>query len=114
MHVYTNVTFNRLAAEDIEIYVQEFYKSNKDLRKIYKIRSMSLYFQKSKSSTLKDITLAEAGKYGTLNEYAFFDKVRKALRNPEVYENFLRCLVLFNQEVISRTELVQLVQPFLG
>lgn len=70
--------------------------------------------KKSKSSTLKDITLAEAGKYGTLNEYAFFDKVRKALRNPEVYENFLRCLVLFNQEVISRTELVQLVQPFLG
>jgi paired amphipathic helix protein Sin3a len=29
-----------------------------------------------KSSVLKDITLAEAGKYGTLNEYAYFDKVR--------------------------------------
>ena len=70
--------------------------------------------KKAKTGTLKDITLAEAGKYGTLNEYAFFDKVRKALRNPEVYENFLRCLVLFNQEVISRTELVQLIQPFLG
>ena len=41
-------------------------------------------------------------------------QVRKALRNNDVYENFLRCLVLFNQEVISRTELVQLVQPFLG
>lgn len=70
--------------------------------------------KKAKTGTLKDVTLAEAGKYGTLNEYAFFDKVRKALRNPEVYENFLRCLVLFNQEVISRTELVQLIQPFLG
>ena len=31
-----------------------------------------------------------------------------------MYENFLRCLVLFNQEVISRTELIQLAQPFLG
>lgn len=31
--------------------------------------------QKPKTSTLKDVTLAEAGKYGTLNEYAFFDKV---------------------------------------
>ena len=31
--------------------------------------------KKPKTSTLKDITLAEAGKYGTLNEYAFFDKV---------------------------------------
>lgn len=40
-------------------------------------------------------------------------QVRKFLKHPEVYENFLRCLVLFNQEVISRTELVQLVQTFL-
>ena len=58
--------------------------------------------------------MAEAGKYGTLNEYAFFDKVRKALKSKEVYEDFLRCLVLFNQEVVSRTELVQLTAPFLN
>ena len=64
--------------------------------------------------SLRDVSLAEAGKFGTLNEYAFFDKVRKALRSPEVYENFLRCLVLFNQEVISRTELVQLTSTFLN
>merc|ERR1712013_216804 len=56
----------------------------------------------------------EAGRYGTLNEFAFFDKVRKALKNGEVYENFLRCLVLFNQEIVSRPELVQLVTPFLN
>lgn len=31
--------------------------------------------KKQKTGTLKDITLAEAGKYGTLTEYAFFDKV---------------------------------------
>ena len=41
-------------------------------------------------------------------------KVRKALKNAEVYDNFLRCLVLFNQEVISRAELVQLAANFLG
>ena len=64
--------------------------------------------------SLRDVSLAEAGKFGTLNEYAFFDKVRKALRSPEVYENFLRCLVLFNQEVISRSELVQLTSTFLN
>ncbi|XP_069103169.1 paired amphipathic helix protein Sin3a-like isoform X1 [Argopecten irradians] len=69
--------------------------------------------KKAKTGTLKDISLAEAGRYGTLNEFAFFDKVRRALRHQEVYENFLRCLVLFNQEVISRSELVQLVQTFL-
>lgn len=41
-------------------------------------------------------------------------QTRKALKNQEVYENFLRCLVLFNQEIISKSELVQLVTPFLG
>lgn len=40
--------------------------------------------------------------------------MRKALRSQEVYDNFLRCLVLFNHEIISKTELVQLVTPFLG
>ncbi len=61
----------------------------------------------------RDVSLAEAGKYGTLNEYAFFDKVRKALRSSEVYNNFLRCLILFNQEIINRAELVQLTASFL-
>lgn len=62
----------------------------------------------------RDVTLAEASKFGSLNDYAFFDKVRKALRSPEVYENFLRCLTLFNQEIISRVELVCLITPFLS
>ncbi|KAJ7311247.1 hypothetical protein JRQ81_006861 [Phrynocephalus forsythii] len=68
--------------------------------------------KKPKLLNLKDPSVVEAGKHGT--ESLFFDKVRKALRSTEAYENFLRCLVIFNQEVISRTELVQLVSPFLG
>ena len=36
------------------------------------------------------------------------------MKSQEVYENFLRCLVLFNQEVVSSSELVQLATPFLG
>merc|ERR1719410_715992 len=70
--------------------------------------------KKPRIGVLKDVSLGEAGKYGTLNEFAFFDKVRKALKNTEVYENFLRCLVLFNQEIVSRSELVQVVSPFLN
>lgn len=31
-----------------------------------------------------------------------------------MYENFLRCIALFNQEVVSGAELLQLVTPFLG
>uniref|UniRef100_A0A8B9RCQ3 Paired amphipathic helix protein Sin3a n=1 Tax=Astyanax mexicanus TaxID=7994 RepID=A0A8B9RCQ3_ASTMX len=68
--------------------------------------------KKPKLLNLKDSSVAEASKVGT--ESLFFEKVRKALRSAEAYDNFLRCLVVFNQEVISRTELVQLVLPFLG
>lgn len=62
----------------------------------------------------RDVTFAEASKYGSLNDFAFFDKVRKALRSPEVYENFLRCLTLFTQEIVSKSELLNLVSPFLS
>lgn len=62
----------------------------------------------------RDVTLADASKFGSLSDYAFFDKVRQALRTPEVYDNFLRCLTLFNQEIISRSELSCLITPFLS
>ncbi|KAK2087202.1 Paired amphipathic helix protein Sin3b [Saguinus oedipus] len=41
-------------------------------------------------------------------------KVRRVLKSQEVYENFLRCIALFNQELVSGSELLQLVSPFLG
>ncbi|XP_035251360.1 SIN3 transcription regulator family member Aa isoform X1 [Anguilla anguilla] len=70
--------------------------------------------KKPKLQGLKDSSLAEVSKHGVGTESLFFEKVRKALRSAEAYDNFLRCLVIFNQEVISRAELVQLVLPFLG
>ncbi|XP_066557798.1 SIN3 transcription regulator family member Aa [Amia ocellicauda] len=70
--------------------------------------------KKPKLLGMKDSSLAEASKHGVGTESLFFEKVRKALRSTEAYDNFLRCLVIFNQEVISRAELVQLVLPFLG
>ncbi|XP_068580357.1 paired amphipathic helix protein Sin3a-like [Cebidichthys violaceus] len=62
----------------------------------------------------KDHGMTEVGKHSTSTETMFFEKVKKALRSSEAYDNFLRCLHIFNQEVISRAELVQLVIPFLG
>ncbi|XP_066583983.1 paired amphipathic helix protein Sin3a-like isoform X2 [Prorops nasuta] len=70
--------------------------------------------KKHKVASQRDITIAEAAKYGSLNDYAFFDKVRKALKSQEVYDNFLRCLILFNNEIVSKSELVMLITPFLG
>ena len=40
-------------------------------------------------------------------------QVRWVLKSQEVYENFLRCIALFNQELVSGSELLQLVGPFL-
>ncbi|RUS78096.1 hypothetical protein EGW08_014140, partial [Elysia chlorotica] len=59
-------------------------------------------------------SLADASKTGSLTEYAFFDKVRKALRHQEVYDNFLRSIILFNQEIVTKPELVTLVSFFLS
>ncbi|CAL1533075.1 unnamed protein product [Lymnaea stagnalis] len=67
-----------------------------------------------KKGVPKDFSLADASKTGTLTEYAFFDKVRKALRHQEVYDNFLRSIVLFNQEIVTKQELVTLVSFFLS
>ncbi len=49
-----------------------------------------------------------------IEELAFFDRIKKALRTKTLYENFLRCLNLYSHEIISRQELVQLVSGFLG
>ncbi|XP_023036789.1 paired amphipathic helix protein Sin3a isoform X1 [Drosophila willistoni] len=61
----------------------------------------------------RDVSFSEASSKCTISDAAFFDKVRKALRSPDVYDNFLRCLTLFNQEIVSKTELLGLVSPFL-
>lgn len=64
--------------------------------------------------TCRDVSFADAAKAGTLQDYAFFDKVREALKTADVYDNFLRCLTLFNQEIVSKSELMTLVTPFLS
>ncbi|KAL7884506.1 hypothetical protein AOLI_G00072760 [Acnodon oligacanthus] len=70
--------------------------------------------KKMKFSCSKDQSFASVGKHGVLREFTFFDKVRRLFKSQEVYENFLRCIALFNQEVVSGAELLQLVTPFLG
>lgn len=36
------------------------------------------------------------------------------MKNQEVYDNFLRLLLLYNQEIISKSELLSIMQNFLG
>jgi paired amphipathic helix protein Sin3a len=53
-------------------------------------------------------------KSGPINEINFFEKLKLALRTQQCYENFLKCLVLFNHDLINKTELIKLADPFLG
>ncbi|GBP34347.1 Paired amphipathic helix protein Sin3a [Eumeta japonica] len=65
------------------------------------------------SPAVRDVSYAEAVKYGSVKEYSFFDRVRRALRSQEVYNNFLRCLMLYTNEIISGSELLSITAPFL-
>uniref|UniRef100_A0A672K7B2 Paired amphipathic helix protein Sin3b n=1 Tax=Sinocyclocheilus grahami TaxID=75366 RepID=A0A672K7B2_SINGR len=94
---------------------EEMYKQNKKRPRPMLLPHMTpLLKKKMKYSYSKDPSFASVGKHGVLREFTFFDKVRRLLRSQEVYENFLRCIALFNQEVVSGAELLQLVTPFLG
>uniref|UniRef100_A0A8C1H2W5 Paired amphipathic helix protein Sin3b n=1 Tax=Cyprinus carpio carpio TaxID=630221 RepID=A0A8C1H2W5_CYPCA len=101
---------NLKKAEDEEMNKQ----SKKRPRPMLLPHMTPLLKKKMKYSCSKDPSFASVGKHGVLREFTFFDKVRRLLKSQEVYENFLRCIALFNQEVVSGAELLQLVTPFLG
>ena len=41
-------------------------------------------------------------------------QIRKTLKSPDAYDNFLRCLLLFNEEIVTRNELIGLANGYLG
>ncbi|KAK9905961.1 hypothetical protein WJX75_009654 [Coccomyxa subellipsoidea] len=47
-------------------------------------------------------------------ELSFFEKVKTRLRNREQYQDFLKCLNLFAQEIVAKQELQFMVQDILG
>uniref|UniRef100_A0A8C4IGM7 Paired amphipathic helix protein Sin3a n=1 Tax=Dicentrarchus labrax TaxID=13489 RepID=A0A8C4IGM7_DICLA len=108
-----------LTEQEVYAQVARLFKNQEDLLSEFgqflpDANSSVVSKKKPKLLNLKDSSVAEASKHGVGTESLFFEKVRKALRSAEAYDNFLRCLFIFNQEVISRAELVQLVLPFLG
>lgn len=68
----------------------------------------------NKTNNASQMNSLDSIKFGPINEANFFEKLKKALRTRQVYENFLKCLALFNQEIISKSELINIVEPFLG
>ncbi|KAL3694267.1 hypothetical protein R1sor_007918 [Riccia sorocarpa] len=44
----------------------------------------------------------------------FFEKVKTRLRNRDLYQEFLKCINIFSQEIITKAELMSLVGDILG
>lgn len=49
-----------------------------------------------------------------LEELSFFDKVKKAISNKQTYNEFLKVLNLFSQDIIDKETLVERVDTFIG
>ena len=47
-------------------------------------------------------------------ELQFFDRVKQRLRSREAYQDLLKCMNMFAHDIISRGELVGLVQDIIG
>ncbi|OMO54974.1 Paired amphipathic helix [Corchorus olitorius] len=66
-------------------------------------------------ATASDHHDAKNGMESAYNQVsAFCNKVKEKLRNPDHYQEFLRCLHLYDNEVISCAELQKLVNDLLG
>ncbi|UJR08308.1 hypothetical protein I4U23_012579 [Adineta vaga] len=53
-------------------------------------------------------------KTSSVDDIHFFDRVQKTLRSPLVFDNFLRCILLYIKRIISRNELFELIQSYLS
>lgn len=53
-------------------------------------------------------------KTSLLEEINFFDKVKKAIGNKQTYNEFLKILNLFSQDIIDKQTLVERVDSFIG
>ncbi|CAF0731849.1 unnamed protein product [Rotaria sordida] len=59
-------------------------------------------------------TTEQNKKLPSIDEITFFDKVQKTLRSPLVFDNFLRCILLYTKRIITRIELFELIQSYLS
>lgn len=55
-----------------------------------------------------------AGRPQLAKELAFFERAKQRLRNKDAYNDFLKCLTMYTQEIISRQELLVLANDIIG
>lgn len=47
-------------------------------------------------------------------ELSYFERAKQRLRNKDAYNDMLKCLSMYTQEIISRQELLQLLNDIIG
>ncbi|KAJ3048832.1 Transcriptional regulatory protein sin3 [Rhizophlyctis rosea] len=62
----------------------------------------------------KKAKTAKADKPGNIEELEFFDKCKRLINNRTVYNEFLKVLNLFSQEIIEAKVLLDRIEPFLS
>jgi hypothetical protein len=111
----TNVNSSQYHHQNLNNHLHpQYHNQQQTFNHQHYINSSSSHIQQPFSSQQQQQSNSEMTKYGTINEITFFEKLKKALRTQQVYDNFLKCLALYNQDVISKSELIRLVEPFLG
>ncbi|CAF1206769.1 unnamed protein product [Adineta steineri] len=61
-----------------------------------------------------EVTTGQNRKATSVDDMMFFEKVQKTLRSSLVFDNFLRCILLYTKRIISRNELFELIQSYLS
>jgi paired amphipathic helix protein Sin3a len=82
-------------------------------KRITMTNNISTVSSNMSDNNIRDST-GQNRKLPSMDEIAFFDKVQKTLRSPLVFDNFLRCILLYTKNIISRIELFELIQSYLG
>ena len=55
-----------------------------------------------------------SGRPQLAKELVYFERAKQRLRNKDAYNDFLKCLSMYTQEIISRQELLQLLNDIIG
>ncbi|CAF1233447.1 unnamed protein product [Rotaria sordida] len=78
------------------------------------IRPTNIVETTTTTTTTATTTIGQNKKTSSIDDVTFFDKVQKTLRSPLVFDNFLRCILLYTKRIISRNELFELIQSYLS
>ncbi|CAF0864520.1 unnamed protein product [Rotaria sp. Silwood1] len=66
------------------------------------------------TNIVETTTIGQNKRTSSIDDVVFFEKVQKTLRSPLVFDNFLRCILLYTKRIISRNELFELIQSYLS